>query len=248
MGIYSGRRSSCLNRWPPNWKLKLKNWPRASRPDPPTPSWRWHADSLPPPTSRSLETPSSHSAIGHKASSLMLMPATSPKNGIHHFRNRLPPLLPTRPLPRLSRKNGRNARRAGHVQPRLLLLCPLPRRLLPLGPAPRIDHAPPLTSRRATRHALRSGRRQLREGHRTAPGNGRRSVERIDRRAAPRKRPGSGSPNTCRRGAPSVAKNRGTGSVTPADALWATSRSTRPAYGNRDRAVKRPRVEWPTSE
>ncbi len=97
MGIYSGRRSSCLNRWPPNWKLKLKNWPRASRPDPPTPSWRWHADSLPPPTSRSLETPSSHSAIGHKASSLMLMPATSPKNGIHHFRNRLPPLLPTQP-------------------------------------------------------------------------------------------------------------------------------------------------------
>ncbi len=41
-----------------------------------------------------------------------------PQNGIHHFRNRLPPLLPTRPLPRLSRKNGRNARRAGHVQPR----------------------------------------------------------------------------------------------------------------------------------
>ncbi len=200
MGIYSGRRSSCLNRWPPNWKLKLKNWPRASRPDPPTPSWRWHADSLPPPTSRSLETPSSHSAIGHKASSLMLMPATSPKNGIHHFRNRLPPLLPTRPLPRLSRKNGRNARRAGHVQPRLLLLRTLRQRLLlrPGTSGSRIDHAPPLTSRRADlRHALRSGvADSFEKGTELLQETA--GVRLSESTVEPhlRKRPGSGSPNT----------------------------------------------------
>lgn len=55
----------------PNGKPKPKNWPLASRPDPQTPSWRWHVGSWPPPTNRSSETPSPHCVTRRKASSPM---------------------------------------------------------------------------------------------------------------------------------------------------------------------------------
>ncbi len=247
MGIYTGRRSSCLNRWPPNWKLKLKNWPRIKARS---------ADAILE-MARRLVATTDESLFGDTEFALRdrAQGIVADAYASHLPQKRDTPLpqstAPTAPdaPPSTAIAKKRSKRSAGRSRATAPTTTADSRqRLLPLGPSGRIDHAPPLTSRRATRHALRSGRRQLREGHRTAPGNGRRSVERIDRRAAPRKRPGSGSPNTCRRGAPSVAKNRGNGSVTPADALWATSSSTRPAYGNRDRAVKRPRVEWPTSE